>query len=387
MMTKRFHALDSARGLLAITVAAFHFPFLTHLTNLDLFEHTDLWVDMFFVLSGFVMTHVYLDRVNDRADLQDFLSRRFGRIYPLHLLTLLALLAIQLGGMALDLFEGHQPEPMTGSYDLAALVPQLLLLNSVNLTSDLTWNIPAWSIGAEFYTYLVFAGVIFLAGRWLPWVSAAVAVAATAIILACSPYIGGITSDYGFYRCLIGFFLGVLGYLGYRRLAGLSALSRAQVTGIEVLTLAAAVAFVWLCPLDWPALFAPVLFTFVVLAFSRGDGLLGRLLELPVLQHLGKISYSIYLTHTVLIDLVYPSLDALVETGLVGYRRGPEAEDLLWLGSKFTDDLGLLVYLAAIIAVSTLTYRFVELPGQQLVRRWSRPRLPQPAPAPSEAAA
>lgn len=374
---KRFHALDAARGILALVVATFHFPFITHLTNLDLVQHTDLWVDMFFVLSGFVMTHVYLGRVNDREDLQDFLVRRFGRIYPLHLFTLLALLAIQLGNVTFAVASGWEAPPMTGPYDLAALVPQLLLLNAFNLTSDLTWNIPAWSIGAEFYTYLVFGGAIFLAGRWLSLASAALALAAALVIIACSPYIGGITSDYGFYRCLVGFFLGVLGYLAYRRLDGLAGLTPWQITTLEAVALVGAVIFVWLCPLDWPALFSPLAFVVVVLAFSRGDGYLGRIMSWPFLQHLGTISYSIYLVHAVVIDLAYPALEAMIEAGLASYRTGPEGDDLLWLGSRLADDIGLLVYLAVIIVVATVTYRLVELPGQRLVNRWS-PRRSTP---------
>ena len=56
--------------------------------------HFNLFVDLFFVVSGFVIARQYFGRVNDAASVGRFLWRRLARIYPLHLATLAFYLAL-----------------------------------------------------------------------------------------------------------------------------------------------------------------------------------------------------------------------------------------------------------------------------------------------------
>src|SRR5580704_3887092 len=93
--------LTPLRGVAAILVAVFHFEmaigrFIPAATTM-FFEKSYLMVDLFFVLSGFIMLHVYgrwFDRSIRQGPLRHFFVARFARTYPLYLFTLLLLVAI-----------------------------------------------------------------------------------------------------------------------------------------------------------------------------------------------------------------------------------------------------------------------------------------------------
>jgi peptidoglycan/LPS O-acetylase OafA/YrhL len=87
---RRFEALDSLRGVCAILVVMFHMPVTSHWRSWDFIQHAYLFVDYFFVLSGFVIAHAYAARLKTAADAGRFMVRRFGRIWPMHVLMLAA---------------------------------------------------------------------------------------------------------------------------------------------------------------------------------------------------------------------------------------------------------------------------------------------------------
>ena len=84
----RFLALDSLRGLLALFVVLFHLPVDSHVRDLPLVMHGYLFVDYFFVLSGFVIAHSYGSRIEDGRQGRDFLIKRVARVWPLHAVML-----------------------------------------------------------------------------------------------------------------------------------------------------------------------------------------------------------------------------------------------------------------------------------------------------------
>ena len=98
-----------------------------------LVTHGNYGVELFFVLSGFILSHVYLE---------SFGEKRLARIYPLHLATLLAVGVM--GGAAL-LLGVRMTHPVLY---WPALLPNLLLVNAWGFARDAGWNHPAWSISA-----------------------------------------------------------------------------------------------------------------------------------------------------------------------------------------------------------------------------------------------
>src|SRR5258708_26387972 len=91
----RFEVLDSWRGLSATLVALFHLQAHSHFYELSLLRHSYLFVDFFFVLSGFVITANYRTRLVSGFSFWHFMLLRFGRLYPLHFATFVAFILLE----------------------------------------------------------------------------------------------------------------------------------------------------------------------------------------------------------------------------------------------------------------------------------------------------
>src|SRR5580658_9564669 len=148
--------LTPLRGFAAILVAVFHFEmaigrFVPAATTM-FFEKSYLMVDLFFVLSGFIMLHVYgraFDRVVRPGQLRHFFVARFARTYPLHLFTLLLLVVI----VRYLTNWGNPPIVLEQPADI---LPNVFLLQSFGVCRIYNWNIPSCSISAEWVAYLLF---------------------------------------------------------------------------------------------------------------------------------------------------------------------------------------------------------------------------------------
>ncbi|WP_417547980.1 acyltransferase family protein, partial [Marinobacter segnicrescens] len=84
-----FTRLESLRGLAAIMVVLYHSPFRFGETSAPIITNSYLFVDFFFVLSGFVMAYAYGDKIRGGMGFGEYVTLRLGRLYPLHLFTLM----------------------------------------------------------------------------------------------------------------------------------------------------------------------------------------------------------------------------------------------------------------------------------------------------------
>ena len=246
-LPKFFSGLESLRGVAALMVALYHVSWRTHVLGWSIVRNDYLMVDFFFVLSGFVIFHSYGHRLRTILQTKRFLLLRLGRLYPLHLATMLFFVAVECAKWtALRLhwlpiasapFSVNQP---------ATLVSNLLLIHALGIHKDPTWNVPSWSISAEFYTYLLCAVVCMMFSSAKPLLAASGALAAAGF--AVSWFLAGSltsTAQYSFFRCMFGFFSGVIAWHIYRRLAerGLGARMQRAAAWIEAALLAVAVWF------------------------------------------------------------------------------------------------------------------------------------------------
>jgi len=212
----RFRAIDTFRGLAAILVILFHIPDSKLLEGNQLVARGYMAVDFFFVLSGFVMAHSYLKKINDLPSAKSFAVKRFKRIYPLHLFTLLAFAAFETARFVVDQYFVKLNTPPFENCDIPTLIANLTLTHSMGLFDHLSWNIPSWSISVEFYVYIAWA-LMLLVFRKRLWL----------VGVASAPFIGWFiwkfngnleyTYDFGFLRCLFGFILGMYAYLFAKR--------------------------------------------------------------------------------------------------------------------------------------------------------------------------
>ncbi len=179
--------------------------------------HFNLFVDLFFVVSGFVIARQYFGRVNDAASVGRFLWRRLARIYPLHLATLAFYLAL---AGALHFGAARTDNP--ARYPLSDLPAQFLLLHAF-IGERLTFNFPSWSLSAEMFCYLLFPAVALIAQRRKEVVVAFVILATLANSLwawtaGTTPWADWINQG-GAFRALPAFNLGMACYLFRDRIA------------------------------------------------------------------------------------------------------------------------------------------------------------------------
>ncbi len=144
-MAANIRSLTALRGIAALTVLIFHCsaPLFGGAEQVPMpLNRGYLAVDLFFLLSGFVLTHVHERDFAEGvawADVKSFLRARLARIYPIHILTLLLLLPLYGSGAA---------------YSGFALVQNLFLTQI--WCNGMSWNYGAWSISAEWHAYLLF---------------------------------------------------------------------------------------------------------------------------------------------------------------------------------------------------------------------------------------
>ena len=349
--------LTSLRGIAATLVVLFHFRrefgntiALDHVTGF--FQKGYLWVDFFFILSGFVLGLVHGEEfryAKSWNNYRTFLAKRLGRIYPLHIFTLLLFVPTEAAKMFL-----HSNAAAAFSNNTPfSFLTNVFLLQTWHFHPSLTWNQPSWSISAEWAAYLLF-----------PWIASA--------ILNCRPVhavfvgaglLGGtvmlalfgghgnldIMQDYGVIRCLLSFSLGLLVFRWHSETPA----SVRQLICNEIslaLALLAIVACLHLRVFDPVAI---LLFVWLVAAASSGDGRIHRLLSGQPFYFLGVISYSIYMDQ------------ALVE------RAWQFAWDR-WASKSFgpvQSSITMAIMLGVVFIFAYATYRLVEMPWRRKLPR------------------
>ncbi|OPZ00323.1 hypothetical protein A5906_19100 [Bradyrhizobium sacchari] len=353
-------------------VALFHFDVISHLSFLPLTRHAYLFVDFFFVLSGFVIASNYRARLAEGFGAGRFLALRLGRIYPLHLVTLLLFIPIDAAK------DGIGPNL------LQAVVTNVLLLQGLGVNPQNWLNFASWSISAEFAAYVTFAAVVSRIGPTLwPWL---LPIIAGPIVLATiSPDGMNATYDYGLVRCLYGFALGVVCFDLRERFPVLRArVAPSGETWLETASLLLVVFYVSVAGSSVILQVAsPLVFSLVVLVFAREAGAVSRRLTVPSMLLIGTLTYSIYMLHPLVRAVVRAILMVVESLGhmelFVSYALSADHQPTkvvsmngsLWLG-----DLLQIAMLLLTVLLSVATYRFVEEPGRNWVRRLTDRRKP-----------
>lgn len=339
----------------ALYVVLFHyFPLSSPVGNplKRMLDHGYLAVDLFFVLSGFVMAlsyhHTFASGFSATAYVR-FLGRRIARVYPLYLAaTLVGFLFIVLGWLR------YTPGAQLGW----ALFANVFMVQAWGIVGSL--DSPAWSISAEWAAYLLFPALLiptmFRKPRW-GWVSALICVGTLAGLCALPPSLlqeyepnhplnfNGYSLGLPLVRCISEFTLGILAFRVARSAFGRSITSSRWVG----LALWLAIAILLMLPEDDLAIV--MLFPALIVSLSAGTHLPHRVLGSPLLELLGRLSYSIYLTHKLLLGLL-----------MWIYFRGRA------LGFAHTSTYGAIVCIALTFPIAYLAYRTIEEPG----RRWLR---------------
>jgi peptidoglycan/LPS O-acetylase OafA/YrhL len=377
----RYVALDSLRGICACMIALHHFEALGHIGTSTLVRNSFLFVDFFFVLSGFVIGSSYGARLAQGFPVHRFMALRLWRIYPLHVAILLVYAAFELVfGLLLGL--GGR-EALTGDHSPAVLGYTLLLVQIFFGPEATPWNGPSWSIAAEVWTYLIFALLLRHAARWLVPVCLLIVLTAPIFLAALSDRYLVVIHDGALLRCLFGFSLGMVGWRCADRMERLR-LSRTSNAMVEILIVALIVALVSGAGAGPLSLAAPFLFLAAVLIFAREQGPLSRLLRRAPFVLIGTLSYAIYMIHSFILFRFINILN--VGETLTGrhFIESVDGHAQIGGGALFADAMS-GVFLLTVIVCAWFTYHFVELPVQRFGRRRLDNTPPAPAPAMSAA--
>ena len=370
---RRFVVLDSWRGICALMVALFHFTVRGHYVASSFGAHAFLFVDFFFVLSGFVMAQAYGARLDGPASARDFLIRRIGRVWPLHVFVLLALIGLELVKLRLSHgAEGVENAAFTGRTAASLILPNALLVHSLGFLRIDAWNIPSWSISVEMVAYLAFAAGMLGFRRAFTGFAIAMVVGSMAVLLAFTPRDLNVSYDFGLFRCLGGFFLGCLAHAAWSRWEAPPLAPRLH-DALEIWAVVL-MAVLLVFAQDTLAFLAAPFFALLVCLFAGEHGVVSRLLRSAPLVLLGVLSYSIYLVHFPVFDATAKALSVLqnrTDLSLLGTWRTADGRVLVGLdfGNPWLMDLVSAGLLVVTVLLALLTYRLVEMPGRRFFAR------------------
>ena len=361
-------ALTGLRAIAAGWVVLHHFWALTPSANWPIVEPIRpllatgwLGVDLFFVLSGYVLTHTYMHKMGDRPTVKtaaSFYWNRLCRVWPLWAFVTIAftgflvLKHLTVGGD--HLHEGAQP-----TVGPLALLEQLLRVQVWSTPVPYaTGSVgPGWSLSAEWLAYCLFplTIVVLYRMRRLPAV-----VLGSAAVLAMLPFAAHVAAeahhDFAWswaFRIAGGFLAGALASMCIRRIqVGADTARRATVVAgaaiVQVLVV------IWWAVQDGGdyAGIAVVLFPVLVGALALADGGAARWLGVPWVVMGGRISFALYLVHECIFEVFWTAMDVLPVLG-------PE--------SRWQALVAPLV-LVSTVPAAYLLWRFVEEPSRRAMR-------------------
>ena len=341
---RQLDALTGVRGVAAWLVVLYHIrEGLAHALPapvIAVFAKGYLAVDLFFVLSGFVLWLTWGQRFtrDGFAAAPDFWRKRIARVWPLHIVILAAT-----GAFALAIQATGRAMPVHYRWDELPL--HILLLQNWGFTPDLAWNDPSWSISTEMAAYLLFPFVAIGLGRLQPSPAIAAGIAIALIVALDRLFaanggavLGHDIAGLGLWRCLAQFGCGVAMCILWQQWQGQRLI---VVTGFVSI---AAIAL-WATGALRETLAIPLAFTAFVPLLASTSAWAHNPLSSRIAVTLGEVSYSTYLAHFLLWTIFK-----------IVFVADPRAVPLSVAG----------LYLALTLVASFALYRFIEVPA----RRW-----------------
>ncbi len=337
--SRQVRSLDALTGLRFFAALA---VIIVHMTNLALGKNAGLGifatnaVSFFFVLSGFILTYVYLPRL-DWAGVIRFWVARVARIWPVHVVCVLAAIAVQ---------QFFYPEAVI---NFKKLISHLFLIQSWLPEENLAYyfNGPAWSVSTEMGFYVAFPFLLLLSKKtFWPWLVLIIGLAGTAVGVAqyCASTSTAESSTMIYFSYvnpvfrLIEFAVGMMvGRIYLDRISpapeteqassGIGLFLRDTIYELSALLVLAGSLYCvsnigpiheWLEHQQWKVVDSwmakgagsIVGFAIIIWVFSWSTGLFARLVSRPLVVYLGEISFSLYLIQIPVIEALRPLLPA-----------------------------------------------------------------------------
>jgi peptidoglycan/LPS O-acetylase OafA/YrhL len=351
----KFQSLEAFRGLAAIMVVLFHSIFYSAENPNALVLHSDLFVDFFFVLSGFVMSHAYVDKIKFSLSFQNFIMIRFARLYPLHLFTLFVwvpYVLIQIYAYQHGMGSTNPAEKQ----NILSFLMNLFFLQSFAADGGAGWNWPSWSIAVEFFLYILFYFYVRLAKniRCFP-----------AVLLVLGVYFLLYqfdnplrTDSVAFLRGIGGFFSGFVLYQLFQK-TRFTLEHKFYTSVLELLAIGLMMYTVSTYSAENKMGYFAAIASFVGIVYLfaiQANGLISQLMHTTLFQLFGKLSFSIYLVHGIILAVSSNIAVYIFKLPKITLSTGNEA---IVLNYAFIINSVLLII---IIFISRYTYRYIEKP-------------------------
>ncbi|WP_101946927.1 acyltransferase [Mycobacterium sp. 3519A] len=376
MRTGEIKALSGLRIVAAVWVVLFHFrPWLEvsapgfKSALAPVINCGAQGVDLFFILSGFVLTWNYLDRMGESFSMREtlhFLWLRLARVWPVYVVTL----HLALAWIIFTLYVGHLPSPVADQLSAVSYARQLLLVQLwfQPFFDGSSWDGPAWSISAEWLAYLMFGVLILVIFR----IARATRVRGLLVLaaVACLPPTLLLLATGHFYtpwswlpRIVMQFTAGALACAAVRKMRPSDQTRiRAGYLSLAIgLGIIGILYFLDAHPVpkvsDSSGL-VDVLFVPLVVTLAIGVGGLPRLLGTRVMAYGGYISFSLYMVH----EIVHTAWNWFT------------AQFEIVLTPSWSAKLIMVGVFAVAIVCAVLLYEFVEEPARIWMRRMVKER-------------
>lgn len=358
----RISKLDGLRGIFCLMVVLVHYKqeFLPGwLGDIYLIREAGLFVDFFFVLSGFVISLNY-SKIESINDFCDYLKRRFIRLYPLLFFTatlyfLYFIVTDYTKELIPSLAQVFQNTDLTDrGENMIKYLDTILFLNSTPiLGSTMSMNYPSWSISAEMIVYFIFGLVmLYTCKKWVSVVFVFILLLGVGFSVFKHQFF--FTGDYGFIRAYVSFTVGHFVWVLSKRKYALN-------NKLELLIVPLLLAIFSILHGLFKQekemiglLLVPFFFGLSILVLIKSNGYLSRVLESRPFEFLGKLSYSVYLNHALILVLIPKSIFRVL--------RLP--------ANSTIQVIVLLTTLMVIISYSYFTYSLIEKRGGAMLKRW-----------------
>ena len=354
----RYIKFDGLRGFLCLMILLLHIEkelLPKVLFNNFFIRESYVFVDFFFVLSGFVITLNYYHIVDSKG-LVSFIKKRIIRLYPLLIYSttiffLWILVRDYYATIDPSLFVKVKGEPFY--FNLQKFFDTIFFTNSIKIFGDTNGiNYPSWSISAEMISYLVFGVLSFVFTSIRKYVLILVTILGMLFCLYTEVYF--YTSDFGFVRGLICFSSGSLAYEFLNINNNSKQLNSYFETLMFILLLLLMYGMYQIYPgFDFnfeilskqlAGILLPLFFGIFIYVLAQTNSFLSKILQSNFLVFLGKISYSIYLNHALLIIIVPKFIFRIVKIPITTLNQIIVA----------------IITIIATIIYSNLTYKYIE---------------------------
>jgi peptidoglycan/LPS O-acetylase OafA/YrhL len=298
--------------------------------HFSLIEKGGMGVDLFFILSGFILAHVYGPQVENKTfHWRSFLWARLARVYPLHLFCLLLMIGVWAVGQKLGAkIDAH-------AFDLTQIPAHLLLIQAWGTVKSDGWNFPSWSISAEWFAYLTFPVAFAVASLFkkAPFAGLALAIGLFWVLVAFAQQAGMVLVDMtwqgGHIRIFPSFLCGIALWMAGRQMV-LSQRTAGLGVGISVVWIFLSSGIGFSPELIWPGLAGLVFF---LAETSKHEN--HAMCASKTWVYLGEISFAAYMIHLPLDVVFYQIVERVLGevTGVKAIVIGAVAITLTWIGA------------------------------------------------------